>query len=181
MDALDNGFDTFSKYAYRLEVLPQYSIYDTNEFFEYEKFIKGEAIEGFANQDWLECISQWNNEGKIIERVRVIPQVITDYFKYEFFWCYPRNIEHGENIKFISHDDFVSLCGENELNDFWAFDKEKVVLLLYNDKFEYDDCLQLSPKDACSYLNIFEKMQTKAIDYEQCKKSLLWKQLYLFL
>lgn len=174
MDALDNGFDTFSRYAYRLEVLPQYSIYDTNEFFEYEKFIKGEAIEGFANQDWLECITQWNNEGKVIERIRVVPQDITDYFKYEFLWCYPRNIEHGEKIRFVSYDTFRSVCGEIVLNDFWAFDKEQVVLLLYNDKFEYDNCLQLSLKDANIYLNIYEKLQAKTIDYEQCKNSLLW-------
>lgn len=176
MDALDNGFDTFSKSAYRLEVLPQYSIYDTNEFFEYEKFIKGESIEGFANQEWLECITQWKNDGKVIERIRVIPQVLTDYFKYEFLWCYPRNIEHGENIRFVSYENFVSICGGNLLNDFWAFDKEKVVLLLYNDKFEYENCLQLSEADANSYLNVFERLQAKTLDYEQCKKGLIWNQ-----
>jgi hypothetical protein len=175
MDALDNGFETFSKCAYRLEVLPQYSIYDTNEFFEYEKFIKGEVINGFVNQEWLESITQWKNSGKTIERVRVIPQVLTDYFKYEFIWCYPKNIEHGENIRFISYDKFVSICGENLLNDFWAFDQENVVLLLYNDKFEYDNCKQLSQDEVNSHLKIFEKLQAKTIDYEQCKNNLLWK------
>ena len=174
MDALDNAFETFSICAHRLEVLPQYSIYDTNEFFEYEKFIKGEVIDGFANQEWLDCLSHWKNRGKSIERIRVIPQVLTDYFKYEFLWCYPRNLQNGEDIRFILYDDFISICGDNVLNDFWAFDKENVVLLFYNNKFEYDSCKQLSKEGVNSYLNIFEKLQAKTIDYEHCKKNLLW-------
>ena len=175
MNALERGFGTFSKCAYRLEVLPQYSIYDTNEFYEYEKYIKGEVIEGFANQDWLESITQWKNDGKVIERVRVVPQVITDYFKYEFFWCYPRNIERGENITFITYDDFMSICGSKTLNDFWAFDNEEVVLLLYNEKYEFVNCLELSQKEVESFLSVFKKLQSVAMDYEQCKNSILWK------
>lgn len=175
MDALSNSFKSFSKCAYRLEILPQYSIYETNEFSEYEKYINGEDIVGFANQDWLDCITQWKNDGKILERIRVIPEVLTDYFRYEFLWCYPRNIEYGEKISFISYKTFMSICGDNQFNDFWAFDNENVVLLLYNDNFEYEGSLKLSQKKALSHLAIFKELQAKAIDYEQCKKILSWK------
>ena len=175
MNVLERGFNTFSKCAYRLEILPQYSIYDTNEFCEYEKYIKGEVIEGFANQEWLDSITQWKNDGKIIERIRVIPQILTDYFKYEFFWCYPRNIEHGEKITFITYDNYMSICGGKIVNDFWAFDNDIVVFLLYNEKYEYINCMQLSQKEVDFYLSIFKKMRLLAIDYEKCKNSIIWK------
>ncbi|MDR2125652.1 MAG: hypothetical protein LBP63_02315 [Prevotellaceae bacterium] len=173
MDVLDNAFETFSLCAYRLEVLPKYSIYNTNEFFEYKKFIKGKTIESFANQDWLDSLSHWGKKGKSIERIRVIPKILTDYFKYEFLWCYPKNIEYGENIRFVLYDYFVSVCADNVLNDFWGFDKENVILLMYNDKFEYENCKQLPKKDVTLYTNVFEDLQQNSMKYDDCKKLLL--------
>lgn len=177
MDELDKGFDTFTKCAYRLEILPQYAFCDAEEMHEFEHFIKGEKIEGFANHEWLGFISQWRSEDKVIERIRVIPPVITDYFEYEFLWCYPRSIESGEIITFVTYEDFISVCGGNLLKDFWAFDKEKAVILLYDEKNEYYDCLDLSKKEVDAHLTIFNKLRTKAIDYEHCKNSIKWKHL----
>ncbi len=174
MNALERGFGTFSKCAYRLELLPQYSIYDTNEYSEFVKYINGEVINGFANQEWLDCLTKWTNEGKTIERIRVVPQVITDYFRYEFLWCYPRNIECGEKITFITFEEFASICEGIKINDFWAFDNEMVVSLIYNDKYEFDNCLQLPDNVFPSHLNLFRKMQSLAVEYNQCKNRIKW-------
>ncbi len=150
MDILDYYFDHFQTSAVRLETLPLYAISETNEYAEYEAYKAGKEIEGFANQGWIDCLEDWKGEGKTISRVRICPEPVTDYFKYEFSWCYPRNMTSGERISFVSHTDAAKVDDSNMLADYWLFDNAHLVQLLYDDQGEYVTCKEITDVDNAS-------------------------------
>lgn len=168
MDILDYSFDNFKRTGFRLETLNSYAIYDTNEYEEFQNFVKEQPITGFANQCWLDDIAKWKSEGKSIERIRVIPKELTEYFMYEFKWCYPRNIEVGEGIRFVSWKDYEQVVKRFQVKgDFWAFDDSTVIILKYNSDFEYEDCEEIQGKEESKkYISMFQALKEKTFTYD---------------
>ncbi len=144
MDILDYYFDHFRKSAVRLETLPQYNISETNESTEFEAYISGKEITGFANQDWLDCLTTWKKEGKLIHRIRICPEPLTDYFRYEYYWCYPRNIAAGEDIRFVRISEASKASNIQLLGDYWLFDDAHLVQLFYDEQNEYASCEEIT-------------------------------------
>ncbi len=168
MDCLDYGFDNFKKTAFRVETLPEYAIYDTDEYDEYKKFITNQTIEGFANSGWLNDIHNWCREGKKVERIRVIPLKVTDYFKYEVCWCYQQNIKYGESIIFVEYEDYKRISTKYNIeDDFWIFDNNSAVILKYNNEYEYLDCEEVSKDLISNYVSLYKELKLLAIEFEK--------------
>ncbi|WP_305133387.1 DUF6879 family protein [Thomasclavelia cocleata] len=169
MDCLDYWFEKFSKVAMRLETLEEYAIYDTKEFDEFKKFITNKKIEGFANQDWINDINRWNLEGKVIERIRIIPNKKSDYFNYELKWCYPKNIQSGEQILFVFQEQYEKIRSEIPLlGDFWMFDEKAIVMLEYNDQYEYVGCREINqPEVLDSYKRFYQALKERSVSYNE--------------
>lgn len=168
MDILDCAFEEFSAVAQRLETLQEYKIYDTSEYVEFKKFMAGEHIEGFANQGWINDVATWRANGKIIERIRVIPEQVTDYFIYESRWCYPRNISAGESILMVNqklYDEAKKRFGVSE-KDVWMFDQKEMIELKYTAEFEYKDCCQIINRESKQNLEqLYAFLKEKAVTY----------------
>lgn len=164
MDCLDIAFDTFKKSANRVEIFPKYHIYDTSEFNEFKNYIDKKPIEGFANQAWLDDISKWVGENKSILRLRIVPEIVSDYYLYESNWCYPRNIAAGETIKFVKENAYKELSQRYGINDdFWIFDDETVIILKYNEYFEFDKVIEVSSIEKDKYLLFFKELEKLAV------------------
>lgn len=164
MDCLDIAFETFTKTATRLELLPTYHIYDTQEYAEFRNYIEGKLINGFANQAWIDDIINWKTEGKIVSRIRVVPHQQTDYYKYESSWCYPKNIAAGENIDFIPETTYQEISRQFGINDdFWIFDEKIVIILRYNSSFEFEEAIQIEDEQVKSkYLEFYNSIKEVA-------------------
>lgn len=174
MDILEYWFNNFSIQANRIETRDHYAIYDTNEYEEYIKYTKGEKIYSYANIEWLDTIRNAKNRNKIITRIRVIPDHITEYFRYEFNWCYPKNMEAGEEIGFICNDEYKSIIRAYglDINDIWIFDQKIAICLLYNSQDEYIGCKELKNTQQKLILEIYEDLMEKMISYNEVKDGL---------
>jgi hypothetical protein len=159
----------------QIKVFGQYPFnyyFDNNEFNEFNKFKNGLQIEGFANQDWIEDLNLWRSEGKTIKRIRVVPYNITEYFKYELEWCYPRNIDAGELITFIPEKLYLAISEKFKIGqDFWIFDNEMVILLDYNEKYEYMDCSQIIDDKVWEYIKFVYALSEHALNFPEFLKS----------
>lgn len=167
MDDLDRLFSGFEEKAYRVETLSEYKIDNTNEYDEYLKFINGKQILGFANIDWINDLKLWSKENKTVKRLRVVPNPQSDYFKYEVGFCYPKNIEAHEEIKFIPLDIYKTLCDKYKLEgDFWLFDSKSVVVLLYDANGAYIDCnLEQDKTKTGRYLDFWHELESVSQDF----------------
>ena len=122
-------FRSFQRTAFRLETLPEYRTGSEDE--SIRRFLAGEdrpqATE--KKQAWVQLIRSHAAAGRRMGRVHLIRGDSTDYLRWEIQWGYLPNAEAGEDIRILQ-------VGEGELpelgtEDFWLFDDERAVRMLY--------------------------------------------------
>ncbi|MCD0450445.1 hypothetical protein LO762_14780 [Actinocorallia sp. API 0066] len=117
----------FKESAFRLELHQVYTMPDEQE--EFERFKAGEKPPKDLHYPWLDKVANAARTGRTIQRVHVVEQPLSDYLKYEFEWGYAFNVRSGEDIRILD------LTGKPNPglpdHDFWMFDEESVVRMLY--------------------------------------------------
>jgi hypothetical protein len=124
-DAWQALFDSFKQDAFRLETQPVYSIPAEAE--RIARFRRGEPKPADHNVAWHKRVAGYIAAGKIIGRVRVIRQPLTEYQRYQFAWSIPGNIEAGEYIRILDVTDHDLGIPVNQ--DWWMLDNRTVVHL----------------------------------------------------
>jgi hypothetical protein len=119
---INNPFETFEKYAFRLEALPQYIVSEEWDSFDY---FLATGLVRHSDSSWPELIKKNVAAGKKMERLRLFSQKLTDYERYET-QSY-RGPGVGERIKVALRNDFV----EKYLYDFWFFDDKWIAQVNY--------------------------------------------------
>jgi hypothetical protein len=121
---ISNPFETFEKYAFRLEALPQYLVEDEKEAFE--EFKKT----GNVNPDdsgWAELIASHTASGRRVERLRLFSEQFTDYERFEIQrYAGPKG---GEEIRTALRKNYT----DNYKYDFWFFDDKWIAQINYED------------------------------------------------
>jgi len=131
VDDLGTMFSTFTKSAFRLETLPEYRVLE--EQAELERYLAGEPLPDVGElAPWLELLKSSTDAGKIVERVRVVPEPLTPYVRFEIEWGYLYNAEGGERIGVIPDLAFSALDVSTH-GDFWLFDDEVVFAMHYDE------------------------------------------------
>lgn len=126
-DVWSRYFRDFTRSAFRLELHPIYTM--PGEADELRRFRAGEKPPEGYHYGWLDTVAAAVRAGKTMRRVRVVPQPLTDYIRYEFEWGFVYNVAAGEDIRVL---DMSSQLGpELPDHDFWLFDETTVVKLLY--------------------------------------------------
>lgn len=118
---IDNPFETFERYAFRLEALPRYIVENEQESFA--TFLK----EGTASKesDWSDLVTRNIADGKKMERLRLFSEKLTDYERYETqVYSGPAG---GEKIRTALKKDYA----DTYLYDFWFFDDEWIAQVNY--------------------------------------------------
>ncbi|MFJ5118823.1 DUF6879 family protein [Kitasatospora sp. NPDC088548] len=126
-DAWEQCFDSMRFEAWRLETLPTYAMPQEAE--KLDRFLSGEKSPDGYQSGWMDEVRQWESEGRRVGRVHIVTQPLSDYLRFEFEYYYRHHVKAGEDIRILDVTD-----RENPLSsaqDFWMFDKSKVVLMSY--------------------------------------------------
>jgi hypothetical protein len=120
----------FRSEAWRLETLPQYLV--TQESEELEAFRAGKRIDPQTySSSYTEDLKRLRGEGKRKGRVHIVTQPLSEYLRFEFSRYYAPHVRAGEEIRILDVTN-----RENPLpkvQDFWMFDRTRVVLMHYGD------------------------------------------------
>jgi hypothetical protein len=84
------------------------------------------------HESWLEFLRTARQQGKQVQRVRVLPKPINRYFRFEFNTGYKASQAAGEDIRVIPRS--LVADPKTPLLDFWLFDDDLVTLMRYDQK-----------------------------------------------
>jgi Family of unknown function (DUF6879) len=125
-------FERFERSAFRIEARDHYDV--ENERDEFAAFLEGEPLAARSGESdpWLSLSAAHRAAGRLIERVRIVSQPLTDYTRYEFT-AYRENIAAGEKVRVVPRATLTAADQSWANEDFWIFDDELVVLVSYDD------------------------------------------------
>ncbi len=120
-------FRTARHTARRLENRERYDVPQEREGLR--RFLAGQWIEADERvllADWERTVRGLTERGGRFERVRVVPEPLTGYLRFELFGC-RLNVEFGEDIRYLHQ----KAAGRLDLpdHDFWVFDSRLLVLM----------------------------------------------------
>lgn len=124
-DALFVGFEHT---AWRLETRDAYLVDD--EVAPLRAFLAGDDVDLAWFAGWLETIRSAVARGRRFERVRVVPEPLTDYLRFEAWLC-QYNVAAGEDIRYMPLDQARALGLPDD--DFWLFDSRRLARLHFDD------------------------------------------------
>ncbi len=120
-------FASFKRSAWRLELHPVYTM--PHEAESFSRYLSGERLPHDVETSWMSEVRGYVSSGRSIGRVHVITQPLSDYLHFEFDWYYRHHIRAGEDVRILD------LTGRPNPglpdHDFWLFDAERVVKMLY--------------------------------------------------
>jgi hypothetical protein len=122
-------FSDFEHSAQRLETRDFYLIPD--EQAEFEQFLAGgpdDPDEAEKRAAWLENVRAATASGKRLERVRVVPEPLTPYLRFELRGT-SYNADAGEDIRYVNQQRADAL--DLPSHDYWIFDSARLALLYF--------------------------------------------------
>jgi hypothetical protein len=119
---LESLFENFHTSAFRLEGLSQYSIPEEQQAFQH--FQSTQQLPVNFNDEWVHYVKDKTSKGRIIQRLRLISDELSNYEKFEI--AAYRHHESGEDIKFIDRNN------QPYQYDFWLFDNRWLAQMDYD-------------------------------------------------
>lgn len=123
---------SFERTAFRIEAQPSYAVAEEREALA--GFIAGHPRPPSAYrwwQDWLDMIRGLAQQGKTVERVRVLAEPLTTYQQWES-WGDRWHTEAGEQISYLSRSQALGVG--LPLEDWWLFDSTRLVQMRFDDE-----------------------------------------------
>jgi hypothetical protein len=117
----------FQRSAFRLELHAVYDMADEEE--DYSRFLAGEHPPADLHYPWLDDVAEAVRSGKTFQRVHVVRRPLSGYLRFEFAWGYAFNVRAGEDIRILDLTDKPNPGLPD--HDFWFFDEQHVVKMLY--------------------------------------------------
>lgn len=119
-------FGRFEHTCFRLETRQRYD--EPGEADAFRLFLAGQEPASYpAKEAWLAIVRAAVTAGKVMQRVHVVAEPLTDYLRFETGWGYPLNAAAGEDIR-ISRAA-AALPG----TDYWLFDSRALARMHYDD------------------------------------------------
>jgi hypothetical protein len=166
-------FGSFRETAFRLELLPVFSVPEEKEYFNRFLTDPTQPPPTEFNQKWLNCLGEAKSKGKEFIRIRVVDGEPTSYLKFEIQWAYSRSILEGENVRFILRDEPVPFhCDVPALKDFWLFDNEIGFLMEYDYLGRFFGVKKIPDPNLESYLSLKEELLNSSSDFDIGAKTL---------
>jgi len=127
---INNPFETFERYAFRLEALAWYIV--PNEAESLKHFQKSGLVDN-SDSEWAKLVSKNTMAGKRMERLRLLSEHLTDYERYELqAYTGPKG---GEQIHVALKKDYL----EKYSYDFWFFDDKWIAQVNYEEDGTFID------------------------------------------
>ncbi|MDD3340881.1 MAG: hypothetical protein PHN72_01580 [Bacilli bacterium] len=170
MDELMKHLNGFKISARRIETLPVYKIED-DEWEEYQNYINGVPEHSFEPSDWFRTVVQHTKNGRVVERIRVIPEEINPYIIFEFETGYVPHSVAGEKIHTISIEKYNALLSQIKKGDFWIFDDETVLEMIYSDDGKFLGTNVVDESFAVQeFIRSYDKIKKDADDFSAVLK-----------
>ena len=120
-------FDSFARSAWRLELYPVYAMPQEAE--NISRWRAGERLPEDHWSPWMERVAGYRASGRSIGRVHVVRRPLSEYLRFEFDWYYQPHVRAGEDIRILDLTDEPDPGLPD--HDFWLFDEQQVVQMLY--------------------------------------------------
>jgi len=129
-ERLVQDFDSlFKRRVFRLETLDWYDA--PNEHEPYARFLGGQPADLAWREPWKRIVRAHRTAGRIMQRVHVVSEPVTDYIRFELLDVYPANVEAGEDVRILGREkayaEWLSFF------DYWLFDDDLAALLVYGE------------------------------------------------
>jgi hypothetical protein len=121
-------FDGYKTSAWRLELRPFYTMPQEQEALR--RFLEGKRLPQDYWSGWMDRVASYRASGRTIGRVHVIKKPLTDYLRFQFDY-YAHHVRAGEDIRILDLTDREAPGFPD--HDFWLFDDELVVRMLYRE------------------------------------------------
>lgn len=162
LDAFGKLFGTFTHTAWRLETRRRFASDEATE--TYAQFAAGLPVEWDYDDGWCRNVRAQVEQGKRIERVRIVDNPATPGQLYLLDNA-KRNCAAGEDIRNLERADADRLRLPAE--DFWIFDSRLVALLNFNgDDDLVDVALITEPAEVNRYAQARDAAWHHAIRYD---------------
>jgi hypothetical protein len=119
-------FDRFEHTCFRLATLQRYE--EPEEADALDSFLAGRDPAIYPGKKaWLETVSVAVAAGKVMQRVHVVSEPLTDYLRFKIGWSYDLNAAAGEDIRISGAATALPRT------DYWLFDSRALARLRYGD------------------------------------------------
>lgn len=133
MNNFDKNWRNAKVDIFRLEGRPEYKVVGEGEHIA--KWKKGELnMAADKNwQSWMKSLKSAKAKKVAVQRLRVVPNPLPDYIKFEIALWQKYSVVNGEKIRFINTKDYQGIVREYGFDpkDFWLFDDEKLLMFNY--------------------------------------------------
>ncbi|GAA0934185.1 DUF6879 family protein [Pseudonocardia zijingensis] len=129
-EEFDAKFEQFRSSVFRLETLQVYR--GSGEDDAIAAFTAGLAAPPAdpVQDDWEAMIRAHVRAGRVMRRVHVVTEPVTDYMQFELTWAYAPNAAAGEDIRIVPVRGADWPAGLPRL-DFWLFDDAELFVAHY--------------------------------------------------
>jgi hypothetical protein len=159
--------DTFEKEAVHLETR---DVYATDiERDRFNTWLRGEPLDPAAETEWWQrwrnFMSRNNDAGRVLRRLRIVSEPVTDYIRFE--WLDARELVRlGEQVRWLPRRKASALLLPG--NDFWMFDRVKVAFTHFSGNGHVlDHEMTDDPKVVTGCAVAFEEAWNIAIPHDQ--------------
>jgi len=134
-EQLVRDFDSLFRHrVFRLETLDWYDA--PNEHEPYARFLAGKPADLAWREPWKRLVRDVRASGRIMQRVHIVSEPISDYIRFELLRVYPANVEAGEDVRILGRSSVMGMLTGNLFQgllnaDFWLFDDRLVAFLAY--------------------------------------------------
>ncbi len=111
---------------FRYEGLPDYNVPGDRKI--YEEFINGvptPPLDSGLTMQWFGSIRGHSERGVTFQRLRLLPNIISPYLRYEIEWCYSFSRKFGEETRFVYNPPGID-------GDFYSIDGTTLIWLRYS-------------------------------------------------
>ncbi len=140
-ERLDHWFHHFVHYAWRLEVLDDYSGTDgEDELREFQR--TGRVAPRQPDNPWRRIIESARARGAVIGRTRLVGHPITPYTEYELA-AYEDNVSLGEDVRILDRHRLDASW--DAAPDVWLFDDQAAFRMLYGERGTWLGAEEIDP------------------------------------
>lgn len=171
MKQLNKMLNNFKHSALRIETLPVYKI--PGEWEEYLRYVNGVPEFSFEKNEWIKKIEKVTSNGGAMKRIRVVPNDINTYLKFEAETGYVPNFAAGEQILTLSSEKYNSLVEDDLKGDYWIFDETEVLKLNYDTNGKFNGSTLIVEKEKRNkIIKLFHTLYNVSDDLSTLLKSI---------
>jgi hypothetical protein len=160
-------FDLFERDAFHLELRDSYHVVSEDE--SYRMWKHGEPPDpSDYDRPWLRRIRAVTGSGRVVRRIRVISEPLSEYIRYEHY-ATPQNLAAGEDIRWlprrlVPEDVVFPLAG----TDWWLFDDCLIAIGHFDERgLSLGSEVSTDPSLAAQCVSVRDRLWRAAIPHPQ--------------